>query len=129
LVAREKSKKELIEAAVRSMARVTGCEAMMIVSEDGAILAHDAVKNIAKEGVLVASLGVFSHRLSMILGAGELDRILLGWERRRLILRDRPYYFEVHLKEGVRLEEVTPNLRKALSHLKGIEALPRSGKG
>lgn len=117
----EKREKGPMDMALKSMARVAGCEGTMIVSEDGVVLAHNAIKNIAKEGALVASLGVLSHRLSRILETGELDSIVLGREKKKVILGNRPYYFEVHLKKGVRFDEVTPSLRRTLSSLRGMQ--------
>lgn len=116
----QKRKEEPMEVAVKSIARVAGCEGTMIVSEDGVVLAHNAIKNIAKEGALVAFLGVLSHKLSEILETGELHSIFLGWKKRKVILRNTPYYFEVQLKEGVRFDEVSPSIWKTLNNLKGI---------
>jgi len=108
-----------MERTVQSIARVTGCEGTMIVSETGDVIAHTAIENASKEAAVVASLGLLSHRLSKILDTGELESILLGRQKRKVILRDRPYYFEVRLKEGVRFDEITPSIRKALRHFTG----------
>lgn len=118
---RQKGKEEPMEVAVESIGRVAGCEGTMIVSEDGVVLAHNAIKNTAKEGVLVAFLGVLSNRLSEILETGELRRILLGRKKKKVILRNTPYYFEVHLKEGVRFDEVSPSIWKTLNNLRGMD--------
>ncbi len=112
---------EPMTEAVKSIGRLDGCEGTMIVSEDGVVLAHDAIKNTVREGVLVAFLGVLSHRLSEFLETGELHRILLGRKKTKVILTNRPYYFEVHLKEGVRFDEVSPSIRKTLNNLREIE--------
>ena len=109
-----------VELAVRSIARLTGCEGTLIVSEDGAVLAHDAIEDTTREGALVAFLGLLSHRLSEILETGELHRILLGRKKRRVILKNRPYYLEVHLKEGVRFDEISSSIWKTLNDLKEI---------
>lgn len=116
----QKQREEPMEMALKTIARVAGCEGMMIVSEDGIVLAHNAIKNIAKEGALVAFLGVLSHRLSEILKTGELQSILLGRKKKKVILRNTPYYFEVHLREGVRFDEVGPSIWKTLRGLRGI---------
>jgi CheY-like chemotaxis protein len=79
-----------MERTVQSIAHVTGCEGTMIVSETGDVIAHTAIENAAKEGAVVASLGLLSHRLSQILDTGELEGILLGRQKRKVILRDTP---------------------------------------
>jgi DNA-binding response OmpR family regulator/predicted regulator of Ras-like GTPase activity (Roadblock/LC7/MglB family) len=117
----EKPEEEPMEEAVKSIARLAGCEGTMVVSEDGAVLAHNAIKNTVKEGALVAFLGVLSHRLSRILETGELHRILLGQKKMKVILRNRPYYFGVHLKEGVRFDDLSPSIRKTLESLREME--------
>ena len=89
------------------------------MSETGDVIAHIAIENTAKEGAVVASLGLLSHRLSQILDTGELESILLGRQKRKVILRNTPYYFEVHLKEGVRFDDVTPSIRNALKYFRG----------
>ena len=116
----EKKEEGPMAMAVKSIARVSGCEGTMVVSEDGVVLAHNAIKNSAREGALVASLGVLSHRLSRILETGELDSIVFGREKKKIIMKNTPYYFEVQLKEGVRFDEVTPSLRKTLNSFRGI---------
>jgi predicted regulator of Ras-like GTPase activity (Roadblock/LC7/MglB family) len=105
-----------MERTVQSITGVSGCEGTMIVSETGDLIAHTAIENASKEAAVVASLGLLSHRLGEILNTGELESILLGRQKRKVILRDRPYYLEVRLKEGVRFDEITPSLRKALRH-------------
>lgn len=114
----QKQREEPMETAVKSIVQVAGCEGTMIVSEDGMVLAHRAIKNIAKEGALVAFLGLLSHRMSKILGTGELHSIFLGRKKKKVILRNTPYYFEVHLKQGVRFDEVSPSLWKTLNNLR-----------
>jgi CheY-like chemotaxis protein len=109
-----KQKVEPMEAALQSIARLVGCEGTMIVSEDGKVLAHSAIKNIDREGALVAFLGVLSHRLSKILDTGELRTILLGREKKKVIMRNTPYYFEIHLKEGVRFDQISRSLWRTL---------------
>ncbi len=121
-----KGRAEPMEEAVRSIARLSGCEGTMIVSEDGIVLAHNAIKNTVKEGALVAFLGVLSNKLSEILDTGELHGILLGRKKMKVILRNRPYYFEVHLKEGVRFDEVSQSIWRTLSSLGGLEDSPES---
>jgi len=111
-------REQSMEVAVASISQVAGCEGTMIVSEDGVVLAHDAIGNTAKEGALVAFLAVLSHRLSKILETGELHRILLGGKKKKVILKETPYYLEVHLKEGVRFDEVGPSIWKTLNNLR-----------
>ncbi len=118
----QKREEEHMELAVASIARVAGCEGTLIVTEDGVVLAHNAIKNTAKEGALVAFLGVLSHRLSVSLETGELHRILLGRKKMKAILRNTPYYFEVHLKEGVRFDEISPSIWKTLRDLTGMHS-------
>ena len=113
-----------MESAVQSISQLTGCEGTMIVSETGDVIAHKAIENTAREGAVVASLGLLSYRLSRILDTGELDSILLGRRKRKVILRNTPYYFEIHLKEGVRFDEVTPLIRNALKYLRARGETP-----
>jgi DNA-binding response OmpR family regulator/predicted regulator of Ras-like GTPase activity (Roadblock/LC7/MglB family) len=108
-------KAEPMEIAVRSIARLAGCEGTMVVSEDGSVLAHNAIKDTVKEGALVAFLGALSHRLSETLKTGELHSIRFGRKKKKVILRNTPYYFEVHLKEGVRFDEVGPSIWRTLN--------------
>jgi DNA-binding response OmpR family regulator/predicted regulator of Ras-like GTPase activity (Roadblock/LC7/MglB family) len=121
----ETGKEELMETALKSLSQVAGCEGTMLVSEDGAVLAHNSIKNISKEGALVASLGLLSSRLSKILGTGKLDKILLGQRKKKVILRNTPYYFEVLLKDGVRFDEVSLSIWRTLNNLKGMDDLSR----
>ena len=118
-VSGEMTKEEApMERAVQSISQLTGCEGMIIVSETGDVIAHRAIENTVKEGAVVASLGLLSHRLSRILDTGELESILLGRRKRKMIVRDTPYYCEIHLKEGVRFDDVTPSIRNALKYVR-----------
>ncbi|MBW2058352.1 MAG: response regulator [Deltaproteobacteria bacterium] len=107
-----------MEEAVRSIIRVAGCEGTLIVSEDGMVLAQRDIKNAAKEGVMVAFLGVLSNRMSRVLGTGELQSILVGRKKKKAILKNTPYYFEVQLKEGVGFDDVGPSLWKTVRDFK-----------
>lgn len=109
---------EPMETVVRSIARLRGCEGTMVVSEDGVVLAHDAITNAAKEGALVAFLGVLSHRLSEILDTGELHTIQIGRKKRRVIFKNTPYYFEIHIREGIRLDEISPAIWRTVNRFK-----------
>ncbi len=121
-VTRQGDQKEApVEEAVRSISRLSGCEGMMILSEDGIVLAHRAIKNTVKEGALVAFLGILSQRLSQTLDTGELHRILLGRKKTKVILRNRPYYCEVHLKEGVRFDEISHSIWQTLNDLGAMD--------
>lgn len=114
-------KPEPLELAVKSITRLAGCEGTMAVSEDGVVLAHKAIKDTVKEGALVAFLGVLSHRLSEILEAGELRSILMGRKKKKVIIPNTPYYFQVHLKEGVRFHEVGPSIWRTLNELREMD--------
>jgi CheY-like chemotaxis protein len=103
-----------VELAVEAIAGMTGCEGTVIVSEDGTVLAHRAVEDATREGIVVASLGAFSRRVSQILKTGELKCIQLGRKKRKVILESLPQYVEVRLREGVRFEQVSPSIWKAV---------------